>query len=432
MQRPPDSHNPRRIRAGEGNSTRNPAKSYSAKQTHAKQGISIPMPDLHRPQSSASSPLKFSIYATSEPVTRLPTLRRQKFFITLAFIITIGLVTYMPILMMRQYLFPGNSGPSNSVSIVPPGVMGKPILPLTGQIMTGVSLSSQTIDDFEKDTGKKVSLVLSYQAWGSTDGTQYFPTDWANSVRQHGSIPVIAWEPWVTEAYPQGVNEPNYALKNIITGKFDAYIQQWALAAKAWRGPFFLRFAPEMNANWTPWSENVNGNVTGEFVQTWKHVHDIFTAVGATNVTWVWNPNLIFKGKGALPLSEFYPGDAYVDWTALDGFNAGRVGRKGEWDSFSKLFIPSYDQVLKFATKPMMIAETGSAEQGGNKAAWITDAFSTELPKKFHNIKAVAWFNQTSQQDWRIETSSASRAAFVAAMQAPIYASNVFANYLGG
>jgi beta-mannanase len=311
--------------------------------------------------------------------------------------------------------------------------MGKPVLPLPGQIMTGVSLGNQPLDAFERDAGKKVSLMLDYQAWGSTDGTQYFPVSWANSVRQHGSIPVIAWEPWVPGVYPQDVNQPTYALKNIIAGKFDAYIHQWALAAKNWRGPFFLRFAPEMNGNWTPWSENVNGNAPGEFVQTWRHVYNIFKVVNATNVTWVWNPNLLFRAKGALPLSEFYPGNDYVDWTALDGFNAGRVDNKGRWDTFSHLFQPSYSEILTFSPKPMMIAETGSVEQGGSKAAWITDAFSTELPKKFPDIKAFAWFNHMdTKQDWRIETSPGSQAAFAEAMRSPLYASNDFANYLGG
>jgi hypothetical protein len=440
MQRPSDLRKSKYAQAGSRQSAHSHKQSYRTQRAHANQSISIPMPGIHRPRVSGSDIRQSQellipaspAYTAPSTEMRLPISRRQKFFIALAFILTLGLVTYIPILVIQEYVFPG----SNSVtSIVPPGEMGKAILPLTGHIMTGVSLSDQSIDDFEKDSGKKVSLMLSYQAWGSTDGTQYFPTAWANSVRQHGSIPVIAWEPWVTKVYPQGVNEPAYTLKNISAGKFDDYIKQWALAAKDWRGPFFLRFAPEMNGNWTPWSGNVNNNTVGDFVQTWKHVHDVFTSVGATNVTWVWNPNILFQSKGAPPLAAYYPGDAYVDWIAMDGFNLGTVKKDGRWDTFSKLFTASYDAVLTFTTKPMMIAETGCVEQGGNKAAWITDAFSTELPQAFPDIKAVAWFNQNNQgskQDWRIETSSVAQAAFTAAMKAPVYASNGFANYLGG
>src|SRR3712207_8531028 len=46
-----------------------------------------------------------------------------------------------------------------------------------------------------------------------------------------------------------------------------------------------------MNGDWHPFSEKRNGNQPGEYVKAWRHVHDIFTAVGANNATWVWCPN---------------------------------------------------------------------------------------------------------------------------------------------
>ena len=56
--------------------------------------------------------------------------------------------------------------------------------------------------------------------------------------------------------------------------------------------PFFLRWGHEMNSDRFPWSEDANGNRRGEFVQAWRHIHDIFTSVGASNVSWVWCPNV--------------------------------------------------------------------------------------------------------------------------------------------
>ena len=68
----------------------------------------------------------------------------------------------------------------------------------------------------------------------------------------------------------------------MISGKYDSYIpQNVAEDARDWGHPFFLRFDWEMNGNWFPWSEGVNGNQSGEFVAAWRHVHDIFTSVGA-------------------------------------------------------------------------------------------------------------------------------------------------------
>ena len=97
------------------------------------------------------------------------------------------------------------------------------------------------------------------------------------------------------------------------------YLRQYASEAKAWGHPFFLRFASEMNGSWVSWSERHSGNSAGQFVQAWRHVHDIFTSVGATNVTWVWCPNT--ENAYTTPLEDLYPGNAYVDWAGIDGYN---------------------------------------------------------------------------------------------------------------
>ena len=93
-------------------------------------------------------------------------------------------------------------------------------------------------------------------------------------------------------------NQPDFQLADVIAGHHDAYIREFAEGARDWGHPFFLRFNWEMNGNWFAWSEGVNGNQPGEYVAAWRHVHDIFTQVGATNATWVWCPN-VDPGKQA-------------------------------------------------------------------------------------------------------------------------------------
>lgn len=274
---------------------------------------------------------------------------------------------------------------------------------------------------FEADAHKAVSIVMWYQHWGVTDGYQYFQAGWMNSVRAHGSIPLVTWDP---DDPTQGPNQPTYALQNIINGNFDAYITRWAQDSKAWGHPYFLRFAHEMNGNWNPWSEQVNGNKPGQFILAWRHVHDIFAAQGVTNVTWVWAPNIDYSVS--TPLKELYPGDAYVDWVGMDGYNWGTIGGH-VWQPFSSLFQQTYQDILSITTKPMMIAETASTEQAGNKASWITDGFVMQLPHNFPLIRAVIWFDQVKETDWRIESSLAAQSAFITAIQSGIYASNSFA-----
>ncbi len=282
------------------------------------------------------------------------------------------------------------------------------------------------VTTFEQQAHKSVSIVMWYQGWGLRDGTQYFESRWMNNVRNHGSIPMVTWEPWL---YTQGLNQPTYSLQNIINGRFDAYITKWAQTSKAWGHPYFLRFAEEMNGNWYPWSEQTNGNTAGQYVQAWRHVHDIFTRVGATNVSWVWSPNV--ENALSTPLQELYPGSSYVDWVGMDGYNWGGVNGNG-WQSFSQVFQQTYTDITALAPNtPLMIAETASAESNGNKANWITDAFTVQLPTNFPLVKAVIWFDENKETDWRINSSSASQTAFSNAVSSPTFASNTF-NHIAG
>lgn len=293
-----------------------------------------------------------------------------------------------------------------------------------GVHVPGQPSSLANLEAFEHDVHKPASIVMWYQGWGVSDSSRYFQPSWMDNVRNHGSIPMVTWEPW---NYTQGINQPDYSLQNIISGRFDGYITQWAVASKAWGHAYFLRFAEEMNGNWFSWSEQVNGNRPTQYIQAWQHVHNIFTSVGATNVTWVWSPNVMYSGS--TPLSELYPGSAYVDWIGMDGYNWSTVAGH-HWQSFSQVFQQTYLTILSMSLgKPLMVAETASAQVGGNKAAWITDAFTVQIPRYFPAIKAVIWFDENKETDWRVESSASAQQAFANAIASNIYTSNIFAHW---
>src|SRR5207237_10895439 len=117
------------------------------------------------------------------------------------------------------------------------------------------------------------------------------------------------------------------------------------------------------------------------------------------------------------------PGDAYVDWTGLNGHNWGVK----TWRSFASVFASSYETLLQLApSKPIMIGEVASDENGGSKAAWITDALSRQLPDLFPRIKALLWFNwriyeKGREWSWEIESSASSQHAFAKGISSPYY-----------
>jgi beta-mannanase len=214
-------------------------------------------------------------------------------------------------------------------------------------------------------------------------------------------------------------------LAQIAAGRYDDSIRAWADAARSFGRPFFLLFDEEMNGNWYPYSPGLNGNTAADFVAMWRHVHDVVSSEGASNVTWVWCPN-VDPNHVRTPYPALYPGDAYVDWTCLNGYNWGPAG--GGWMSFASVFRSSYDALRRLApSKPIMIGEYASAEAGGSKAAWITDALTTQLPQNFSQIKAVLWLNwRIYEKDkywpWEIESSTSAQQAFKDGIASSYYA----------
>ena len=76
---------------------------------------------------------------------------------------------------------------------------------------------------------------------------------------------------------------------------------------------------------------------------------------------------------------------------------------------------------MTLSNKPIMISEIASTEQGGSKAAWITDWFLRDLPAEYPRVRAVVWFDQDKEADWRFNSSPASLAAFKQVAQSPLY-----------
>jgi beta-mannanase len=285
--------------------------------------------------------------------------------------------------------------------------VGGPLPPNpAAQRLLGVSLPwspswLSELDAYSSRVGRVPSVFSTYR---DMEGSMLDTASMA-AVSARGSVPMVTVEPWDSSS----TTDPRYALRNIARGDFDAWFAAGADAARAFGKPFYLRFAPEMNGRWAPWEAGINGNTPQDYVDAWRHVHAIFVAHGAGNAKWVWGPN-IFGGGAAVDFTPYYPGSAVVDVLALDGYNWGSLD---VWQTYSQVFGPSYDVLAGLdATKPVMIAETASTESGGNKAAWITSAFTREIATRTPRVKIVVWFDLNKETDWRVESSAASLNAY--------------------
>jgi beta-mannanase len=256
-------------------------------------------------------------------------------------------------------------------------------------------------------------------------------------------------------------NVNNLGLPNVLSGQWDAYITQWATGIGELGYPVFVRWGHEMNIPSYSWGAQYAFGANGKtkydvvadgcglkacygdpnvydgperYIAAYRHVHDL-AAPNAPNIVWVWNPNNrdwpLAQDASWNQYNNYYPGDAYVDWIALDGYNWGADSGNGNgfWASFSDLFGAALnDLAQRHPTKPQMIAEFASVEDGINpnrKPDWIRDAYQSAM--SYPLLRVLVWVQDNSfndvlhhpkpvRVDFRVNSSDASLQAYRAAV----------------
>lgn len=241
--------------------------------------------------------------------------------------------------------------------------------------------------------GRTPDIWSWYQHWGLPD-TRRFSA--AQCELTGTAIPMICWEPW----NPLDPGDDTWSLRSIIEGAHDTYIRSWARAIRRCRKPMLIRFAHEMNGDWYPWGGE-NGRL--HHAKAWERVVGHFRQMNAVNAGFVWNPNIACPGS--TPLQDLAPDPATIDWIGLDGYN-----RDGQMTEPALLFEPTMRELNGiFPGKPVVIAETGCAESP-HKAEWI--AAMMDWAHFRSDVRALTWFNEHKEQDWRIDSNPAALAAF--------------------
>jgi hypothetical protein len=284
---------------------------------------------------------------------------------------------------------------------------------------------SRTWNEFEADAGaKKVSIVHFSQPppWRH----QFEPAPLEFTMNR-GAIPLISMG-------TTGATLSELAYSPISSSASLQKFREWTDTVHDFGHPFFLRLDWEMNlisAEEFQWVNEARSSPS-TFVAAWRRLHAIAEEQEATNITWVWCPNVSFPGSTSL--KSLFPGRPYVDWTCMDGYNRDSAN----WASFADVFSTTYNEILALtdssSVPPMMIGETASVESGlTGKARWIAEALGTEIPSLFPKLKAFLWFNWNiydktieARRDWPIESSSASQESFANAISSPFYAEGTF------
>ncbi len=284
--------------------------------------------------------------------------------------------------------------------------------PTLGTVLPQVT--RRHIESFQNRTGHRLAFVVFESPWDVG-----FPVEAARTVASTGAVPLIQWEPW-GRPYADNSGPGRYSLTRINAGEFDRYIAAWADGAKAFGKPLMVVFADEMNGDWFPWSARFNGGRAApqKFVAAWRRVVDITRRRGATNITWVWQPNAESAPQADWNAPDrYYPGAQHVHWLGASLF--GRQSAGEEWRGFAQLMDPLYRRLAGLdpaGVKPWMLVEWGVTEDP-RKPHWIADGLRL-MPTRYPRIRGAGWWDdhfeddEGSRVDLRVDSSRAAQQAY--------------------
>lgn len=252
----------------------------------------------------------------------------------------------------------------------------------------------------EKSLDHKFEFIMTYKNFPNTGD---FPYDAIKRVYEEGRVLMLTLQPFTPDL--------NWiAIPEIVAGVHDAKIKEWAQGIKSINEPIFIRPLNEMNGDWDPWCAWFFGKDTDLYIKAWRHIVDIFREVEADNALFVWNPHdRSFPNFTWNNAHLYYPGDDYVDWVGLTGYNNGTSHSGDVWREFDEIYQPLYiDYLKRYSDKPFMITEFSCNEIGGDKAAWLEKGMAS-LAENFPNIKIATWFDGRDNL-WQYELNSSPQA----------------------
>jgi hypothetical protein len=295
--------------------------------------------------------------------------------------------------------------PSRATTAKPPSAAprkalgGGPVKAVAGKVLLGsyLGLSGKSLSESvalrRRQIGRDQRILHIFNAWTDTMRSSYPQTP-------KGGTVMVSWR--------------GTRYRDINNGSEDARIAQAAKALARYGKPILLRWGWEMNGDWYQWSGPKNDNDTAGYRNAWQRMHRIFGEQGADNVAWVWSPNWNSSPDVAWnDYPRYYPGDGYVDWVGVSGYNLSR-------QSPQQLFGGIY---ADYGTrKPLMISEVGAVDRGGStKADWIT--LFADWVTAHPAIAAVVWFDTDTHpnvaEKWRIDSTPDALAAYRAMALSP-------------
>ena len=281
------------------------------------------------------------------------------------------------------------------------------------------TLYPQVLHSLEQTTEKRFAIAHYYRGWEALDSPSLLSE--LNIIDANGWRPMVSVNPYFFDRC-ESRGLPLY--KAIAQGNCDDFLHSAGKQLKVFGKTLFLRFAWEMNIPSMEWEIAKTRSTNQDFILAWQRMHNVIYSENATNVLWIFSPDVSNNSY-----KEIYPGDAFVDWIGLDGYNWGTTQAWSKWQGFSEIFSKAYNEITSVApNKPLMLAEVNTTDKNGDKSAWYQDMLANQIPFNFPKINAVVFYNEDRQAqenvNWLIDVSTDSLKSFSENLKNPIYLSS--------
>jgi hypothetical protein len=288
-------------------------------------------------------------------------------------------------------------------------------------LMFGASGSTrELVESHERVLGQRLNGLRVYKDWDDTlfSSSQVWARDTGHtlflsiSARRNGGG-MVRWSDIAT-ARPGS--------------RLYADMVRQAQQIKAFGDKVYIAFnhEPETNSSWygTP----------AQFASAWRKIVSTYRAAGVTNAEYVltltaWG----FARHDGKNAASYYPGDAYVDHIAADGYNWYRCRDGAKWRELSSIIEAHRRFGMLHPGKGLMLWEFGSTEDPavpGRKAQWFRNAQALFSQPAYSQYKAViSWEGRLYTRSrnncgFDYNSSASARDAWKAMGTSPMYSAS--------
>ena len=231
------------------------------------------------------------------------------------------------------------------------------------------------IKKYSKASGHHPKLVMHYISFDQRAFDLLRPVIYKISQKGYYYAAQIGLD-FYTYGDPPDILNPTDITQDIAQGKYDEKIKTLAKLFNRMEIRVFLRPGYEFGGNG-------QGRLASKryWIPAWRRIYDLFQQEGANGVAFVWNT------LDATDFMDYYPGDNYVDWWAVNVFSN---------QSHQDPFVNAVIQEAGKYRKPVMIAESTPRYVGsvGGQASWenwYNPYF--KLLSQYPHVKAFCYIN---------------------------------------